>query len=280
MAADSQPRVLEMLADPYSKESVPARRSAPGKVRSNTCWRCATRAKRPSSCTGRTTSRSATSSCPTTTPPSLPEPTATPETSPSRRGCFPEDMSWRELITGVWTQFVISKAGAEFRDLGTNPAPPDVHLRGFIDRQTKAYLARQAAPGYARSGNPGSPNTAAEARSRHPAVRRPRAPMAAANRLGTRFGRRASPAFPFPVMRGCHEEMGTLGFPRRRRPGDAPGHGRCVLPATQVRSVPAGPVPAGCRPPGLLAHPRSSPSNGNNQGQDVPLAQHRRSRTV
>jgi hypothetical protein len=55
-------------------------------------------------------------------------------------------VSWRDLLapTPQWTQFVVSKAGPEFRDLGTNPGP-DVHLRGFIDRQTKAYLAEVAA---------------------------------------------------------------------------------------------------------------------------------------
>jgi hypothetical protein len=82
-------------------------------------------------------------------------------------------LSWRDLLTGNWTQFVISKAGAEFRDLGTNPAPPDVHLRGFLDRQTDAYLARCAAPGVRKKRKPRLARPgAADARSCHPAVRR------------------------------------------------------------------------------------------------------------
>jgi hypothetical protein len=82
-------------------------------------------------------------------------------------------VSWRDLVTGMWTQFVISKAGAEFRDLGTNPAPPGVHLRGFIDRQTKAYLARLAAAGVRKKRKPRVARpTAADARSCHPDVRR------------------------------------------------------------------------------------------------------------
>jgi hypothetical protein len=82
-------------------------------------------------------------------------------------------VSWRDPVDGRWTQFVISAAGAEFRDLGLNPAPPDVHLRGFLDRQTNAYLARLAAPGVRKKRKPRVARpTAADARSCHPAVRR------------------------------------------------------------------------------------------------------------
>ncbi len=51
-------------------------------------------------------------------------------------------VTWRDPLTGAWTQYVVSKAGPEFRDLGTNPAPPEVHLRGQIDRDTNAFLVK------------------------------------------------------------------------------------------------------------------------------------------
>jgi hypothetical protein len=83
-------------------------------------------------------------------------------------------LSWRDLLTPVpqWSQLVVSKAGPEFRDLGTNP-PPDVHLRGFIDRHTNAYLAELAARRVRRKQKPRLARpTAADARSCHPAIRR------------------------------------------------------------------------------------------------------------
>jgi hypothetical protein len=55
-------------------------------------------------------------------------------------------VSWRDPVTENWTQYVVSKAGPAFRSLGANPAPPDIHLRGFIDRSTAKYLAEMAAP--------------------------------------------------------------------------------------------------------------------------------------
>jgi hypothetical protein len=81
-------------------------------------------------------------------------------------------LSWRDLVTGMWTQFVISKAGEEFRDLGTNPAPPGVHLRGFIDRMTNARLAKLSAPGVRKKRKSRVARPTAAARSCHPAVRR------------------------------------------------------------------------------------------------------------
>jgi hypothetical protein len=54
-------------------------------------------------------------------------------------------VSWRDPVTGAWTQFVVSDAGPEFRALGTAPAPPGIHLRGFIDRAAAAYLEQMAA---------------------------------------------------------------------------------------------------------------------------------------
>jgi hypothetical protein len=82
-------------------------------------------------------------------------------------------VSWRDLVTGRWTQFLISEAGAEFRDLGINPAPLGVHLRGFIDRQTDAYLAQLALPGVRKKRRPRVARpTAAEARFCHLAGRR------------------------------------------------------------------------------------------------------------
>jgi hypothetical protein len=55
-------------------------------------------------------------------------------------------VSWRDPVTENWTQYVVSKAGPAFRSLGINPAPPEIHLRGFIDRDTAKYLAEMAAP--------------------------------------------------------------------------------------------------------------------------------------
>ena len=82
-------------------------------------------------------------------------------------------VSWRDLATGMWTQFLISNAGAEFRDLGTNPAPIGVHLRGFIDRQAKAHLAKSAKPGVRKKRKPRLARaTAADIRLSHAAVRR------------------------------------------------------------------------------------------------------------
>jgi hypothetical protein len=82
-------------------------------------------------------------------------------------------LSWRDLTTGMWSQFVFSQARQEFRDLGINPAPPDVHLRGTIDRQTDAYLATLAAPGARKKRKPRIARpTAVEARTCHPAIRR------------------------------------------------------------------------------------------------------------
>jgi hypothetical protein len=82
-------------------------------------------------------------------------------------------VSWRDLATGRWGQLVMSKAGGEFRDLGTNPAPPDVHLRGFIDRQTNEYLRQQATRKARKKRRPRIAHpSAAEARSCHPSVRR------------------------------------------------------------------------------------------------------------
>ncbi len=49
-------------------------------------------------------------------------------------------VSWRDPMSGEWSQFLVSDAGPEFRDLGPNPAPLDIHLRGFIDRSTAAYM--------------------------------------------------------------------------------------------------------------------------------------------
>jgi hypothetical protein len=83
-------------------------------------------------------------------------------------------VSWRDLLSPnpKWTQFVISKAGEAFRDLGANPGP-DVHLRGYIDRQTKAYLARLTDRKVRKKRKPRVARpTAANARSCHPAVRR------------------------------------------------------------------------------------------------------------
>jgi hypothetical protein len=82
-------------------------------------------------------------------------------------------VSWRDPVGGMWSQLVFSKAGLEFRDLGTDPAPPDVHLRGFIDRQTNTYLAQQAVRRVRKKRKPRlAQPTAADARSCHPAVRR------------------------------------------------------------------------------------------------------------
>jgi hypothetical protein len=81
-------------------------------------------------------------------------------------------VSWRDLQTGLWTQLVFSKAGQEFRDLGVSPAPPEVHLRGFIDRATKTFLKERAAPGAKKKRKPRiARHTAATARSCHPSVR-------------------------------------------------------------------------------------------------------------
>jgi hypothetical protein len=82
-------------------------------------------------------------------------------------------VSWRDPVSGVWTQFVISKAGPEFRDLGTDPAPVGVHLRGEIDRKTDAYLARLAAPGVRKKRKPRVARPgAADARTCHATVRK------------------------------------------------------------------------------------------------------------
>jgi hypothetical protein len=82
-------------------------------------------------------------------------------------------LSWRSLsdATPTWSQFVVPKSGAEFRDLGGNPGP-DVHLRGFIDRQTNAYLAQLTKRKVRKKRSPRVVRpTAVEARSCHPAVR-------------------------------------------------------------------------------------------------------------
>lgn len=63
-------------------------------------------------------------------------------------------VSWRDPATGDWAQFVVSAAGPEFRDLGPNPAPLNVHLRGFLDRDTNRHLAEMAAPGVKRKRKP------------------------------------------------------------------------------------------------------------------------------
>jgi hypothetical protein len=83
-------------------------------------------------------------------------------------------LSWRDLLTSPhqWTQFVISQDGPEFRDLGPNPSP-EVHLRGFIDRQTNVYLATVAARKRRKIRKPRVARpSAADARSCHPDVRR------------------------------------------------------------------------------------------------------------
>src|SRR5262249_14426455 len=63
-------------------------------------------------------------------------------------------VSWRDPVSGEWSQYVVSKAGPAFRDLGRDPAPLAIHLRGFIDRDTAAYLARMARPGVRRVRGP------------------------------------------------------------------------------------------------------------------------------
>jgi hypothetical protein len=63
-------------------------------------------------------------------------------------------VSWRDPVTGVWSQYLISASGPEFRDLGTNPAPPNVHLRGHIDRDMNAYLKRMSRPDAAKPARP------------------------------------------------------------------------------------------------------------------------------
>jgi hypothetical protein len=83
-------------------------------------------------------------------------------------------LSWRSLLADVpqWTQLIVTDAGPEFRDLGTNPAP-DVHLRGFIDRQADAYLAQAGKRRRRKKDYPKlAVHTAATARPCHPAVRR------------------------------------------------------------------------------------------------------------
>ena len=63
-------------------------------------------------------------------------------------------VSWRDPVSGEWTQFLVTEAGPTFRDLGTNPAPLDVHIRGHLDRDTTAYLKQMAAPGTRKIGKP------------------------------------------------------------------------------------------------------------------------------
>jgi hypothetical protein len=63
-------------------------------------------------------------------------------------------VSWRDPVTENWGQFLVTRAGPAFRDLGPNPAPLDVHLRGFLDRDTTAYLAKLAAPGAPKPPKP------------------------------------------------------------------------------------------------------------------------------
>jgi hypothetical protein len=53
-------------------------------------------------------------------------------------------VTWRDPATGSWTQFSVSTSGTRFRDLGQNPAPADVHLRGVIDREANVYLEKAA----------------------------------------------------------------------------------------------------------------------------------------
>lgn len=63
-------------------------------------------------------------------------------------------VSWRDPVSGIWTQFLATDAGPAFRDLGLSPAPLDVHLRGHLDRNTTAYLKQMAAPGTRKIAKP------------------------------------------------------------------------------------------------------------------------------
>lgn len=54
-------------------------------------------------------------------------------------------VSWRDPVTSMWTQFIVDDTSSEFHDLGVDPAPPGIQLRGFIDRSSAAYLAQRAA---------------------------------------------------------------------------------------------------------------------------------------
>jgi hypothetical protein len=82
-------------------------------------------------------------------------------------------VSWRDPVTAVWTQFLASDGFSEFRDLGVDPAPPGIQLRGFIDRDTADYLAKQAAaPAKKKRAKPKvNKPTPATIRACYPAVR-------------------------------------------------------------------------------------------------------------
>ncbi len=79
-------------------------------------------------------------------------------------------VTWRDPVTGMWTQYLADGPSAEFRDLGVDPAPPGIQLRGFIDRSTAAYLGAGAAPKKPKKPKVNAP-TPATTRARYPAAR-------------------------------------------------------------------------------------------------------------
>lgn len=77
-------------------------------------------------------------------------------------------VTWRDPLTAEWAQYLVDAESAEFRALGTNPAPAGVQLRGFLDRATAAYRAARARGPERAAPNVSAP-TPADLCSKYPA---------------------------------------------------------------------------------------------------------------